>query len=158
MTHSAFYPLHGKRKLLLSTASLVIIGLIAITARAWLDTSTRSEMMPAKTVPAQPSVALQPLSVSSQQLQVERITITSTGFDPEEITRPAGQVMWAIDNRSGFDEVWIRIDREGGERWIDVRVGRNKLDWRKKIALPPGRYRLTEYNHPDWLCQINITP
>lgn len=158
MMHSAFYPSHSKSKLLVSTASLVIIGMIALTASAWLSSSAKSELMPAKTVPAQPTLPSQPLSVSNHQLQVERVTITPTGFDPEEISRPRGQVMWAIDNRSGLEEIRLRLDREGGQRLVDVSVNRKKLDWRKKIDLPPGRYRLSEANHPDWLCQITITP
>lgn len=157
MMHSTIYKSQSKSKILLSTASLVIIGVIAITVSAWLDSSARSEIMPAKTLPAQPTFPSQPLSLPSRQLQMERVTITPTGFDPEQIRRPRGQVMMAIDNRSGLDEVWLRLEREGGQRWIDVRVNRRKLDLRKKLDLPAGRYRLTEINHPDWLCVITIT-
>jgi hypothetical protein len=66
--------------------------------------------------------------------------------------------MVAIDNRSGLEEVRLRLDREGGVRLVEVTVNRKRLDWRRKLNLPPGRYRLTEANHSEWLCEITITP
>jgi hypothetical protein len=156
MMHPVLYRSHRKRMIMLSSAWLVMTVLTSVIANAWLDGSAKSEMIPAKTVPARATLRSQPLPLSSPQLQVERVTITPSGFDPEEIIRPSGQVMLAIDNRSGLDEVWFRIERAGGERLIDVRVDRRTLDWRKKLDLPPGRYRLTEARHPDWLCLITI--
>jgi hypothetical protein len=158
MIYSASFRSRSRNKILLLTASLIIIGVIAVTASGWLDSSTRSEEMLSKEQPAQASLALRPPTVLSNQLQVERVTITPTGFNPEEITRPAGQVILAIDNRSGLEEIRLRLDREGGQRMVDVRVDRKKLDWRRRIDLPAGRYRLTEGNHPSWLLQITITP
>lgn len=158
MMHSAFHPSRGKNKIPLLTGSLVIIGVIAITASAWRDSSTKSEMMTAKTTTPQPTLPSEPLSVSTNQLQLERVTITPTGFNPEAITRPAGQVIVAVDNRTGLEEIRLRLEREGGQRLVDVSVNRKKLDWRKRIDLAAGRYRLTEVNHPEWLCQITITP
>lgn len=137
-----------KSKLLLCCAMLMIVALLAITARAWLAPSAGLEL--------KASSWTQPVPISPPPLQVERITITSTGFEPEEITRAAGQVMLAIDNRSGLEDVWLKLDREGGERLVDAHVEREKLDWRGRVTLTAGRYRLTEANHTDWVCLITV--
>lgn len=147
-----------KSRVFLFIATLVFVGVVAMTAYAWLTPSAEPSLVPMANAQLQPVPPTQPMSASTLQLEIERITILHNGFDPEEITRPAGEVMLAIDNRSGLEEVRLRVDREGGQRLVDVSVNRKKLDWRKKIDLPPGRYRLTEANHPEWLCRITITP
>lgn len=158
MTRPAFRLPHLKSKTFLFIATLVVVCIVAITTQAWLAPPAAPRSAPIPTVSSQPVSASQPETASPSQLETERITIRHNGFDPEEITRPAGQVMMAIDNRSGLEEIRLRVDREGGQRLVEVTVSRNKLDWRKKINLPPGRYRLTEANHPDWLCEIIVTP
>ena len=86
------------------------------------------------------------------------ITIRYTGFEPSEIRRPAGPVFLLVQNRSGYHEVALRLDRETGGRLYDVRVPRSKLDWQQVVDLTPGRYILTDAYHPDWSCTITVTP
>lgn len=86
------------------------------------------------------------------------ITVRHTGFEPSEITRPAGRVFLLVQNRSGYHEVALRLDREAGSRLHDVRVPRSKLDWLQVVDLQPGRYVLTDAYHPDWACRITVTP
>ena len=145
-----------RTKAFLFIAALIVVGIVAMTTRAWLAPFVKLGAAPA--VISQPPLSVQPVSISPSQLEVERITIRESGFDPEEIRRPAGQVIVAVDNRSGLEEMRLRLEREGGQRLVDITVNRRKLDWRKRIDLQPGRYRLTEVSHPDWLCKIIITP
>jgi hypothetical protein len=86
------------------------------------------------------------------------ITARHTGFEPSEINRPAGPVFLSVQNRSGYHEVALRLDRETGGRLFDVRVPRSKLDWQNVVHLQPGRYVLTDAYHPDWSCTITVTP
>ena len=147
-----------KSTLFLFITMLTVLITIAITARAWLTPAAGLKSVPATFAASERVAPPQAATIASAQLATERITIHPNGFDPEEITRPAGEVMIAIDNRSGLEEVRLRLDREGGERLVDESVSRRKLDWRKRVNLTPGQYRLTEANHPDWQCLITITP
>jgi hypothetical protein len=96
-------------------------------------------------------------SADGQQLQMPLITIRPTGFDPSEISLRAEPFRLAIDNKSGLDEVTLRLTREGGNQIREKRLPRGQLKWREKINLPPGVYLLTEATHPDWHCRITIT-
>lgn len=94
----------------------------------------------------------------SKHLETELITINPTGFEPKEITRPKGEFILAVDNRSGLGEVFLQLERAlPGDHLKDVRVSRKQLDWRERVDLDPGRYLLTEANHPGWACSITIT-
>src|SRR5215212_9849510 len=72
----------------------------------------------------------------------ELITITPNGFDPAEITRPAGRVILEVDNRGGLEEVTLLLERENGPREREARVRRSELDWRGEVTLRPGTYVL----------------
>ena len=96
--------------------------------------------------------------IQSPQLETEIVTITPTGFEPAEITRPQGRFMLAVDNRSGVDEVDLYLERETGGR-VNVALGRKgKLAWRDTIDFPPGHYVLRAANDQSWRCAITITP
>lgn len=87
----------------------------------------------------------------------ELITITPHGFEPQEITRSDGRVLLMIDNRSDLAVTSLRLSREAGPRMIDMRVTRDEPNWSEALDLRPGRYVLTESEHPTWQCQITIT-
>ena len=90
-------------------------------------------------------------------IQAELITITPTGFEPAELTRPKGKFLLAIDNRSGLDEVDFYFERETGGR-VNVPLSRRgKLAWREIVDLPPGTYILRATNDQSWRCRLTIT-
>lgn len=93
---------------------------------------------------------------SGKRVEAELITLRPTGFDPAEITRPRGRFLLAVDNRSGLDELVLRIDRQDKGRIHERRMARGKLSWRQVVDLQPGSYLLTEANHPEWVCRITI--
>ena len=92
---------------------------------------------------------------STPQLDAEHITLRETGFEPNEITRPAGRFLLAVDNLTGKSDVSLRLMHEGGARLRDLPKGRAKL--RQVVDLAPGRYALVEANHPGWICRFTIT-
>jgi len=93
----------------------------------------------------------------SATVQVELITITSTGFEPTELTRPNGRFLLAIDNRSGLDDIQFYFERETGGP-VNVPLNhRSKLAWRDIIDLQPGTYILRARNDDSWRCRITIT-
>jgi hypothetical protein len=61
-------------------------------------------------------------------------------------------------NRSGLqDDLTFRLDRVGGNRLHEARLPKGRLGWRQLVDLPPGRYAVTEADHPDWVCSVTIT-
>jgi len=51
-----------------------------------------------------PSEAATMVQDPQAPVQAELITVTPTGFEPSELTRPKGRFLLAIDNQSGLDE------------------------------------------------------
>jgi len=95
---------------------------------------------------------------NATQPEAELVTITPTGFEPTEITRHQGSFLFAVDNRSGLDEVELYLERETGSR-LDVTLSRKrKLAWREIVDLPPGRYVLRAADYNDWRCTITVIP
>lgn len=133
--------------LLLIVLTLVALTALAVHARGWIASP------PAATSVAKP---LQTQQAGSAR-EAEIITITPIGFEPSEVTRPAGSFILMVDNRSGLEEITFRLDREGGSRVHEISMPREHPDWDGVVDPPPGTYLLTEASHPDWLCRITIT-
>jgi hypothetical protein len=139
-----------KAKLLWSSVALALLAGAALAGKH-LPT-------PRRTAAAAQSPAVQsPAAASQATPQIERITIRPTGFDPAALTLRGGRFLLAVDNRSGLEEVALAVTSEHGSRVREARVHRNRLDWRQQVNLPPGRYTLTEADHPTWVCDITVT-
>src|SRR2546423_5127331 len=140
----------------------IAVAAIAVSAMAFKGSSEHPVKLPpntpSKPVRSQERTPVQAqTSVTRPRLEAELITITPTGFEPSEITRPAGQVLLAAENRSGLDDLTIRIGLDDGVRLAQARASRTRLRWSGVVTLVPGRYTITEANHPEWVCHINIT-
>ncbi len=88
--------------------------------------------------------------------EVRLIVMRTRGFEPSEITVPAGKVLLVVHNRSGLANVKLRLDRVGGDRLHEVDVHREKLDWKDWVELKPGHYVLTEASHSMFHCSITV--
>lgn len=106
---------------------------------------------PAASAPVRPDAP-------AESVETELVTITPTGFEPSEITRPRGKFLLAVNNRTGLEEINLRLGREAGNKLREVKLRGGKLRSGTFEDLPPGRYVLTEAGHPDWVCRITITP
>lgn|SRR5262249_22618582 len=141
-------------KMTLAILAIAFSGLfihLAAGARSWLTPiNVTRDLTPAAT-------QSQAATPKPTPLRAELITITPRGFEPAEITRPKGRFLLAVDNRSGLDEVTLRLDRVAGNRLHEVRVPRKELDWSEVFDLNPGQYVLTEANNPRWACRFTIT-
>lgn len=132
--------------LLLIVLTFVVLTALAVHARGWLATQ------PAAASPAKSLRAPQ----TGSALEVELITVTSHGFDPAEIARPAGRFILMLNNQSGQQGVTFRLDQEGGSRVREIALSLEQTEWSEAVDLQPGAYLLTEANHPDWLARIMI--
>jgi hypothetical protein len=86
------------------------------------------------------------------------LTLTSHGFEPNTLVRPAGQFVLIVQNRATVEAIELTLDRVAGARLRDVPVPRTKYDWNDLFDLTPGQYKLSEAAHASWSCQITITP
>ena len=139
-----------RRSCVIATLLLAIVSL-GVGARAWLD--SRQEASPQA---VGSSVSLLQ-DTRSDRIEAEVITLTPTGFDRKEVTRRSGDFLLAVSNRSGLEEVLLRLDRIGGNRMQEQRLSKKRRAWRETKNLPAGQYILSEANNPDWVCQITIT-
>ena len=92
------------------------------------------------------------------QMESELITVTPHGFEPQEITRPAGAFLLFIEDRSGFKQVSPQLTRLAGFRVLNLTISREQPDWSDVLNLQPGTYLLTDSDHPTWLCRVTINP
>ncbi len=98
------------------------------------------------------------LPPEGERLEVEPVTVSPDGIEPAEITRPRGRFVLAVENRSGLEEVSLRLEAEAGARLREAGLSRRRLNWTDVLDLPPGRYLLTEANHGTWACRITVLP
>ncbi len=103
--------------------------------------------------------SIAPLVQTQNRLEAERITLRPTGFEPMEITRPAGRFLLAVNDRSGKESVTLLLVRGTGDLLNEVRMRERprKHEWRQVVNLPPGRYVLREASDPGKTCQITLT-
>lgn len=140
---------------------LLIYAVLTIAASAYSrrePASVAEPLAPVASVKTRQDSVNPRANAEKETIDGEIITVTRGGFEPSEITRPMGRFALFVQNRSGLEEVTLRLDRVAGNRLREVPVNRNKLDWDDVLDLTPGNYVLTEANNPDWVCNITITP
>ncbi|MEK6334073.1 MAG: hypothetical protein AABM67_03930 [Acidobacteriota bacterium] len=134
------------------TMSAVVAGVLSSKARTQI-VSKVGDMSPEFT--AKPNA--NPIGQRSQ-VRVEQLTLWRTGFKPAEITRPKGAFVLIVVNNSRVRDISLQLNREAGNNLREVHLPPSKREWRELLDLPPGRYVITEANHSDWVCSLNITP
>jgi hypothetical protein len=94
---------------------------------------------------------------SPDNVEAELLIVRPDGFQPREIRRPAGRFLLALQNHSTAEELSLTLTPEGRDPLRQVRFEKKQSKLRELIELPPGRYVLSEANHPEWTCSIEIT-
>jgi len=95
-------------------------------------------------------------ATSNAPAEVEMIDLRPSGFEPRDVTRPAGRFLLGVNNRTGLADLSFVLVHESGRSVGGKRLNKLKT-WRQVLDLHPGRYVLREANHRDWLCRITIT-
>lgn len=134
---------------------LLLIGLLFLSAALILARIKPEQQNHAS--PAQAGTVSPARGERAEQLEAELVTVMPTGFEPDEITRPRGRFILAIDNRSGLDEVQLYLERETGALLNSAPTRKGKLKWRDVMDQPPGVYILRAVNDESWRCRITIT-
>ena len=96
-------------------------------------------------------------SAQTDEIVVERLTIFPYGFEPDEIKRPVGAFLLAIDNRAGTEDFSFQMVSDLNQLVHTATIRRGYATTSKLLSLAPGSYVLRELNHPKWTCTITIT-
>ena len=150
-----------KQILLIATTVVVILGLIGLaSARRHLNPMKLTTVVTSGNEKALPGLGLTLVQQQKKQAQLEAeiITITPHGFEPSEITRPAGSFVLFTEDRSGFEQVSPQVSRLAGLRVFSLTISREQPDWSDVLNLQPGVYMVSDPDHPTWLCRVTITP
>jgi len=99
---------------------------------------------------------LTPQGKKDQKLEIEAVTITPEGFDPQQLERTAGPFILSVTNQSGVDDLNVRIETEQHSRFSEKTLPLITPYWRERINPPPGHYIITEVNHPEWTLKLII--
>jgi|SRR5690349_17382276 len=99
---------------------------------------------------------LTPQGKKDQRLEIETVTITPNGFEPQELERTAGPFILSVTNQSGINALNIRIETEQHERFREKTLPLVTPYWHERIDPPPGKYIITEENHPEWTLTVII--
>ena len=136
------------RLLIISGITVVLLFGAGAMARTWHTKSlTKASLAGSEAVPDD----------KAQRIETELITITTTGFEPAEITRPQGQFFLDVDNRSELDNLELYLERVNGVREKSAKMLKTAPELRLPLDLPPGTYILSESGHSNWLSTITIT-
>jgi uncharacterized cupredoxin-like copper-binding protein len=131
---------------------LIVLIATAAVASAHLISAALAKKVPKAAAVAQ---SIQPPNM----LETQRITLTPMGFEPAEVTRPAGRFLLAIKDRSGQGDSRFVLRRSTGEQLREFRVAGTprKHEWREVVNLPPGRYLLSDGDNPEHVCHLLLT-
>src|ERR1700750_637125 len=99
---------------------------------------------------------LTPQGKKDQKLEIEAVTITPEGFDPQQLERTAGPFILSVTNQSGVDALNVRIETEQHERFREKSLPLVTPYWRERIAPPRGKDIIPEENHPEWTLTLII--
>jgi hypothetical protein len=150
-----FHRIKFSRRFIIVSAVAVIIAL-SWSAKAWfaspanaspITTSVRTSA-PGQDNKGKPTPAT---------IQVESVTLKTTGFEPKEFSRPASPFVLAIHNQIRVFDASFELLREDGHKLHDVKGPKGAVRPAKIIDLPPGTYLLKEVNHPEWTCRIVLS-
>ena len=83
-----------------------------------------------------------------------RIELTSNGFAPTEVQHAPGIFAIAVENKTLSGEYTLKLKAADGTVINEFQVQKGSSAW--TVNLPTGTYKLTEVNHPQWMCTIVV--
>lgn len=151
------------RRIVLLCAAILIAVSASTAAIVRYRTHARAELKPsvrpAENVPQDPK-ASKSLFDNAEEGEFGKalwLTVKPTGFEPARVSLPADQYFLLIQNDTGLDRFGLVVQREQGERLHDIRLENRNRKWKQVINFRPGRYIISETDHPDWQCVLTIT-
>lgn len=135
---------------------VVIFCLVAARINADRRIEQSAPVMNALTAATYPATNIPLHLVVSDDDKGFWLTIRPSGFETREMTLDAGDYFVVIQNATGLDRFALKIQRDGGEIIHEVRLPRFRKYWKHVVHLNPGRYLVSEIDHPEWNCVITV--
>lgn len=155
----------------LSIGAVVALALVLMTSYIRSTADAKSDAMsnppPATTTSvavaagspaAATPTAATPTAQADSKLTVERVTIFSYGFEPEELVVHPVPFLLTIDDRAGTDDFAFRLVSEQNQPVLQTTISTGSSSTHKQLTLAPGKYLLVETSHPGWVCTITVLP
>jgi hypothetical protein len=151
MTGSVYLPFRrvGLRRFI----PAAVIGIVVIAAVLALNRSlTQIHSAP----PNNAAKAAFDSGAQAPNVKFIRFVISRHGFEPAELTIPAGRYLVAVDNTLDLNEMDLDIDRVNGPRVKNGRTRKGQLKFRDFVDFAPGQYVLSEKKHPGMISRITV--
>jgi len=94
--------------------------------------------------------------VPQSEVKVVLVVLGPEGFQPQELQLPPGQYILIVRNRTGLDDVGLRLLSELGINLGEARVRGIQRTWKLRLQLNTGRYLIAGTDRPDWTCRITV--
>jgi hypothetical protein len=147
-----------KRNSILLIVLTVTVGIACISATATLWRRNTVSDGPSYSIP---NIRVQFDTKTPRTLTLLPIKIGPLGFQPKEVTRPAGNFELLLINATGEKGLELQLlrdrDGEGGPELVQKLQPKPGRNLRKQVHLAPGEYLLTVRDHPEWVCRLIIT-
>jgi hypothetical protein len=136
----------------ISIVTLLCLSVVVFTSNAFSGKKLATAAVESSTNTREP----QSSAKKTKQMETELLKLTSRGFEPNVISRPAGEFLLMIENPES-QELDLQLSRDTGAPVHKVKTSREAPDWNEIQDLQPGTYTLIDKNHPEWTCSITIT-
>ena len=84
-------------------------------------------------------------------------TLGPSGFAPNQLSHAAGRFNLKVTNQSGEREVTLRLSDADGQKVSEAKLTDKVKEWSAPVELTAGTYTLSEANHTDWTCRVEVT-
>lgn len=134
----------------------VVLLVVAVTNAQFIRRYTALETAANAIAPAAIPSSLDQSQEAGPEVKLILIALRPEGFETNEMQLEPGDYLFIIGNRTGLQNVNVRLDRDGNERIDAAAVGGRQRDWKKRLKLARGVYVLTANDNPDWICRIVV--
>ena len=146
--------------------SLLFLATCAIVAMVIATSIFAKRLSNAETATFDKTISVPPVNTQGSErladeapanIQVVLLALRPEGFEPSELQLTPGEYLFVVKNRTGLDEINVRLARENGQPMLAGKSGLRRQDLKQRLHLTPGTYRLTETDHPDWTSTIVVS-
>ena len=134
----------------------VVLLVVAVSNAQFIRRYTALETAANAIAPVAIPSSLNQSQEAGPEVKLILIALRPEGFDAREMQLEPGEYLFIIGNRTGLQNVNVRLDRDGNERIDAASVGGRQRDWKKRLKLARGVYVLTANDNPDWICRIVV--
>ena len=134
----------------------VVLLVVMVTRAQFIGRDAEADSVANAIAPVAIPSSLDQLQEAGPEVKLILLGLRPEGFETKEMQLDPGEYLFIIGNRTGLQNVNVRLDRDGNERIDAAAVGGRQRDWKKRLRLSSGVYVLTANDNPDWICRIVV--